>query len=75
MPLLKGVGVFLSPNQGQVWNLMSGSVGNPLIINLYDGQDTNVNPDSTPFPEWGPRADCSGCTRAGDRQYGRQRGL
>jgi subtilisin-like proprotein convertase family protein len=34
----RGDGVYLSPNQGQVWNLMGGGVGNPLI------QDADVNP-------------------------------
>ena len=27
----RGEGVFLSPNRGEVWNLMTGGVGNPLI--------------------------------------------
>ena len=29
---IRGVGVFMSPNQGQVWNQMLGGIGNPLII-------------------------------------------
>ena len=31
---MQGQGVFMSPNQGQVWNLMAGNVGNPLIIDV-----------------------------------------
>ena len=41
-------GVFMSPNQGQVWNLMAGNVGNPLIIDTLTGK--NVNPDESPNP-------------------------
>ena len=42
--------MFISPNQGQVWNLMAGTTGNPLIINRTTGVDTNVNPltDASP---------------------------
>ncbi len=29
---IRGVGVFMSPNQGQVWNQMLGGIGNPLIF-------------------------------------------
>ena len=35
---LRGQGVYISPNQGQVWNLMAGGVGDPLI------QDPTFNP-------------------------------
>ena len=39
----------MSPNQGQVWNLMTGGIGNPLIVNdLNTG--TNVNPAAGPTP-------------------------
>ena len=41
-------GVYLSPNQGQVWNLMTGGVGNPLIIDDTTGAD--VNPATNPSP-------------------------
>ena len=34
----RGDGVYISPNQGQVWNLMNGGVGDPLI------QDPVFNP-------------------------------
>jgi len=43
----RGEGVFMSPNGGQVWNLMAGGVGNPLIIN---SNAQNVNPASQPSP-------------------------
>ena len=29
---IRGAGVFMSPNQGQVWNQMLGGIGNPLIV-------------------------------------------
>ena len=29
---IRGVGVFMSPNQGQVWNQLLGGIGNPLIF-------------------------------------------
>jgi len=45
---MEGQGVFMSPNQGQVWNLMAGGVGNPLILNTYN--DRNVNPAQNPSP-------------------------
>ena len=34
---MEGQGVFMSPNQGQVWSLMAGNVGNPLIIDVVTG--------------------------------------
>ena len=46
-----GQGVFMSPNQGQVWNLMAGGVGNPLILNTFN--DKNVNPATNPTPNGG----------------------
>ena len=45
---MQGQGVFMSPNQGQVWNLMAGNVGNPLIVNTFN--NTNVNPILSPTP-------------------------
>ena len=48
---IQGVGVYMSPNQGQVWNLMAGGVGNPLIVNRYEGINTNVNPDYDPVSQ------------------------
>ena len=39
---IRGVGIYLSPNQGQVWNQMLGGIGNPLIDDLNTGK--NVNP-------------------------------
>jgi subtilisin-like proprotein convertase family protein len=47
---IQGVGVELSPNQGQIWNLMTGGVGNPLIFNEYNAPPTNVNPGGSPTP-------------------------
>jgi subtilisin-like proprotein convertase family protein len=44
----RGEGVFLSPNQGQVWNLMAGNVGNPLLINNLTQR--NINPATQPSP-------------------------
>ena len=41
----------MSPNQGQVWNLMAGNVGNPLVIDTLTGK--NVNPDESPNPNGG----------------------
>ena len=43
-----GQGVFMSPNQGNFWSLMSGGEGNPLIVNLFNGK--NVNPATNPSP-------------------------
>jgi subtilisin-like proprotein convertase family protein len=34
-------GIYISPNQGQLWNLMAGGVGDPLLQNL--------NPDTSLF--------------------------
>ena len=45
---IEGQGVFMSPNQGQVWNLMAGNVGNPLIIDTIT--KNNVNPVNRPNP-------------------------
>jgi len=48
---IEGQGVFMSPNQGQVWNLMAGNVGNPLIIDTIT--KNNVNPVNRPSPNGG----------------------
>ncbi|MGA2704845.1 MAG: VCBS repeat-containing protein, partial [Isosphaeraceae bacterium] len=47
---IEGQGVYISPNQGQVWNLMAGGVGNPLIVDRLNGKNTNVNPLTSPSP-------------------------
>jgi subtilisin-like proprotein convertase family protein len=48
---IRGVGVYMSPNQGQVWNEMLGGIGNPLIFNgQATGQPPNVNPVNGPTP-------------------------
>ena len=47
---IRGVGVFMSPNQGQVWNLMPGGIGNPLIFNDFLTGRPNVNPVTGPTP-------------------------
>jgi subtilisin-like proprotein convertase family protein len=43
-----GQGVFMSPNQGSFWSMMTGGVGNPLIVNLFNNK--NVNPATNPSP-------------------------
>ena len=48
---MEGQGVFMSPNQGQVWNLMAGNTGNPLIVDVDTG--LNVNPAAAPNPNGG----------------------
>ena len=45
---IRGVGVEMSPNQGQGWSLMAGGIGNPLILDLRTS--TNVNPASSSTP-------------------------
>ena len=47
---IRGEGVFMSPNQGQVWNQMLGGIGNPLIFDTVKAPAANVNPvnGSTP---------------------------
>ncbi len=44
-------GVYISPNQGQVWSQMLGNVGNPLIDDIHTG--TNVNPANNGTPNGG----------------------
>jgi len=47
---IRGVGVYMSPNQGQLWNQMLGGIGNPLIIDTHYGPPPNVNPVNGPTP-------------------------
>jgi subtilisin-like proprotein convertase family protein len=47
---LQGQGVFISPNQGLVWNPMAGGIGNPLIVNRSVANGPNVNPAAGPTP-------------------------
>ena len=47
---IRGVGVYMSPNQGQVWNQMLGGIGNPLIFDDRYGPSPNVNPVNGPTP-------------------------
>ncbi len=47
---IRGTGVFMSPNQGQVWGQMLGGIGNPLIFDESIGQPPNVNPVNGPTP-------------------------
>ena len=49
----RGDGVYISPNRGQVWNQMTGGIGNPLIVNIQTNQ--NVNPVDGANPERQPR--------------------
>ncbi|WP_337176243.1 Ig-like domain-containing protein [Paludisphaera sp.] len=35
-------GVYLSPNRGQNWNPLSGNVGNPLLIDVFDDRPVGV---------------------------------
>ena len=66
---IRGVGVEMSPNQGQIWTLMNGGVGNPLIVNTFVGQGHNVNPTNGPTPNG-----AEGRVVAGRAQRDRQRG-
>ena len=58
---IRGEGVFISPNQGQGWNLMAGGIGNPLILDLRTS--TNVNPAARPDPQRRPGPDRPGQAR------------
>ena len=40
----------MSPNQGQLWTLMTGGIGNPLIFNEFNAPASNVNPTAGPTP-------------------------
>ncbi len=44
----QGEGVFLSPNQGQTWNIMAGTTGDPLIQD--DISSSPVKVGTTPSP-------------------------
>ena len=46
---IEGQGVYMSTNQGQSWTLMTGGVGNPLIIDTTTGK--NVNPGNPLGPD------------------------
>ena len=48
-PASEGVGVEMSPNQGQIWSVMTGGDGNPLIVNDFNGT-RHVNPTAGPTP-------------------------
>jgi len=50
---IRGTGVFMSPNQGQVWNQLTGDIGNPLIFDDEFGPSPNVNPVNGPGPNGG----------------------
>ncbi len=50
---IRGTGVFMSPNQGQIWNQMLGGIGNPLIFNTVTAPYKNVNPVNGPTPNGG----------------------
>ena len=45
---IRGVGVYMSPNQGQVWSLMAGGVGNPLIVDTVTRRRTSTRPPARP---------------------------
>ncbi len=47
---IRGVGVYISPNQGQVWNQLLGGIGNPLIFNERLAPYPNVNPTNGTTP-------------------------
>ncbi len=38
----QGDGVYLSPNRGQIWNLMGGGVGDPLIVDTLNDRNVGV---------------------------------
>ena len=39
----------MSPNQGQIWTLMTGGIGNPLIFDTATGKPTSTR-STTPTP-------------------------
>ena len=55
---MQGQGVFMSPNQGQVWNLMTGNVGNPLIIDTITGANVSPIVKGVPTSQRQQRTDC-----------------
>ncbi|MDG3008110.1 Ig-like domain-containing protein [Paludisphaera mucosa] len=45
----RGDGVYISPNRGQVWNILAGGVGNPLVVDTFDRRSVAVaNPGVNP---------------------------
>ena len=60
----------MSPNQGQVWNLMPGGVGNPLILDIVTDQHER-QPGQRPDPQRRPGPDRPGRARP-DRQRRRR---
>ena len=44
-----GDGVYLSPNQGQTWNKMTGGAGDPLLQNIFQGKATPVPVGAPPL--------------------------
>ena len=47
---VEGSGVYISPNQGQVWNLMAGGVGDPLIHDSVTQSSIPVNQPGSNSP-------------------------
>jgi subtilisin-like proprotein convertase family protein len=45
---IRGQGVYMSPNQGQVWSQMLGTTGNPLIDDTHTGNNVNPANNGTP---------------------------
>src|SRR5262249_13531097 len=45
-----GDGIYVTPNQGQVWNLMAGTGGDPLILNGDTGFPVPVPVATGPLP-------------------------
>ena len=62
-----GQGVYMSTNQGQNWTLMTGGVGNPLIVD--DSTGAERQPGHQPDPQRGPGPDHPGHARL-DQQRG-----
>ena len=48
---IRGEGVFMSPNQGQVWNQMLGGIGNPLIFDDRYRAQPQRQPGQRPDPQ------------------------
>lgn len=54
MAAFQGDGIYLSPNRGQVWNSMTGGVGNPLIVDIVNNRNVPVGPTGVgPNGLWG----------------------
>ena len=49
---IRGTGVYMSPNQGQVWSQMLGNIGNPLI---FDDLNPGPAPQYQPGQRTGPQ--------------------